>query len=149
MPMYTQIMGFNHDQGIPESFLGFLLFLFETILFNYPKFIAKSIHEQFNNFPSLTTFRYQSYIMYLILDKFYAHFENLLDPQDLVPYGIPSIIHRTSFIGNESFGFLSFVDKFIAQVYLLIHEEQFPRVYQELQECLHLPIARHVGDWIL
>lgn len=26
MSMYTQIMGFNHDQGIPESFLGFLFF---------------------------------------------------------------------------------------------------------------------------
>jgi hypothetical protein len=45
MSMYTQIMGFNHDQGIPKSFLGFLLFLFESTLFNYPKFIAESIHE--------------------------------------------------------------------------------------------------------
>ena len=106
MSMYTQIMGFNHDQGIPISFLGFLLFLFESTLFDYPKFIAESIHEKFNNFPSLTTFRYQSYIMYLILNKFSVNFENLLDPQDPVPYGIPSIIHRTSFVRNEPSGFL-------------------------------------------
>ena len=128
MSMYTQIMGFNHDQGIHEIFLGFLLFLSKSTLFNYPKFIAESIHEEFNNFSSLTTFRYQSYIMYLILDKFSVHFENLFDPQDPVPYGIPSIIHRTSFIRNHPSGFLSFVDKFKAQVYLLIHEEQFPHV---------------------
>ena len=87
--------------------------------------------------------------MYLILDKFYVHFKNLLDPQDLVPYGIPYIIHRTSFIRNQLFVFLSFVEKFIAQLYLLIHEEQFPCVCQESQECLHMAIETHVRDWIL
>ena len=66
--------------------------------------------------------------MYMILDNFYVHFENLLDSQDLIPYSIPSIIHRTFFIRNQPYGFLSFVGKFIAQVYLLIHEEQFPHV---------------------
>ena len=60
MSMYTQIMGFDHDKGIPESFLAFLLFLSESTLFEYPKFIAEFIHEQFNKFSSLTTFRYQS-----------------------------------------------------------------------------------------
>ena len=45
LSMYTQIMGFKHDQGIPKSFLGFLLSLFESILFDYPKFIADSMHE--------------------------------------------------------------------------------------------------------
>ena len=94
-------------------------------------------------------FRYQSYIMYLILNQFSANFENLLDPQDLVPYGIPSIIHRTSFIRNQSFGFLHLVDKFLSQVYLLIQEEQFPCVCQKLQECLHPAVKTHVGDWIL
>ena len=140
--MYTQIMGFNHDQGIPEIFLGFLLFLSKSTLFNYPKFIVESIHEQFGNFSSLTTFLYQSYIMYPILDKFSVHFENLLDPQDPVS-------HRTSFVGNQPSGFLYFVDNFMAQVYLLIHEEQFRCVCQELQECLHPTIETHVGDWIL
>lgn len=70
MSMYTQIMGFNHDQGIPESFLGFLLSLSEFTMFDYPKYIADSMHKQFSIFSSLTTFRYQSYIMYLILNKF-------------------------------------------------------------------------------
>jgi hypothetical protein len=45
LSMYTQIMGFNHDQGIPESFLGFLLNLSESTLFEYPKFSEDSIHE--------------------------------------------------------------------------------------------------------
>lgn len=41
------------------------------------------------------------------------------------------------------------MDKFISQVYLLIYEEQFPRVCQELQECLHPTIETYVRDWIL
>ena len=45
LSMYTQIMGFNHDQGIPQSFLGFLLDLSKSTLFNYPKFIVDSMHE--------------------------------------------------------------------------------------------------------
>ena len=74
MSMYTQIMGFKHDQGILESFLGFLLSLSESTLFDYPKFIADSMHEQFNDFSSLTTFHYQSYVMYLILNKLSVNF---------------------------------------------------------------------------
>jgi len=45
LSMYTQIMGFNHDHGIPKSFLGFLLDLYESTLFNYPKFIEDSMYE--------------------------------------------------------------------------------------------------------
>lgn len=107
------------------------------------------MHEQFTNFSSLTTFCYQSYVIYLILNKFSSNFENLLDPQDLVPYGTPSIIHITSFVRNQSSGFLNFVDKFISQFYLLIYEEQFPWVCQELQQCLHPTIEIYVEDWIL
>ena len=87
--------------------------------------------------------------MHMILNKLFVNFENLLDPQDLVPYGIHSIIHRTSFVRNQSSGFLYFVDKFISQVYMLIYEEQFPRVCQDLQECLHPAIETYVGDWII
>ena len=54
--VYTQIMGFNHDQGIPKSFLGFLLALSESTFFDFPKFIADSMHEQFRVFSSLRAF---------------------------------------------------------------------------------------------
>ena len=123
--------------------------LSESASFDYPKSVANYMHEHFINFSSLTAFHYQSYIMYLILNKFSINFENLMDPQVSIPYGIPSIIHRTSFVRNQSFGFLHFVDKFISQVYLLIYEEQFPRVFPELQECLYPSIETYVGDGIL
>ena len=48
--MFVQIIGLNHDQAIPESFLGFLLFFFEDTKFNYPKYNVDSIHDQFTNY---------------------------------------------------------------------------------------------------
>jgi hypothetical protein len=34
-------------------------------------------------------------------------------------------------------------------VYSLIYEEKFPRISQELQNCLHLATKSHIGDWFL
>ena len=74
MSMYNQVTSLSYDQGITESFLGFLIALSQYTKFNYPKFIVESMHEQLTNFNSLWSFKYQAYIMYLILDKFSLHF---------------------------------------------------------------------------
>ena len=74
MSMFSHVMGLENDQGINESFLGFLVALSKSIKFNFPKFIVESMHEQLTNFNTLKSFKYQSYLMYLILDKFPHHF---------------------------------------------------------------------------
>ena len=142
-------MGFNHDQGIPKIFLGFMLALSESTMFYYPRLVANYMHGQFLDFSSFISFHYRSYVMYPILNMFYVYFESLLDHQDPIPYGIVFIIHKTSFIRNQPSGFLHFMDKFISQVYLLIYEEKIPRVFQELQQCLHPTTELYVGYWIL
>lgn len=73
----------------------------------------------------------------------------MFDLQDPVPYGIISIIQKSSLIRNQSFGFFLFIDKFISQVYKLIYEEDFPRISQELQEILHPVAEQQIGDCIL
>lgn len=130
--MFVQITGLNHDQAIPESLLGFLLFISEDTKFNYPKYIVDSIHDQFSNYSSLKAFRYQSYLVYLTLYKYPLYFDGLFDIQDLVPYGIISIIQNSSFVRNQSYGFFLFIEKFISQVYKLIYGEDYPRICQEL-----------------
>ena len=72
--MYCQVFGLYHDQTISEAFLGFLMYLLESTKFDYPKLIPDNMHEQFSNFNTLTSFKYQSYLMYLILDNFSLHF---------------------------------------------------------------------------
>ena len=97
-----QVFGLYHDQTISEAFLGFLMYLSESIKFNYHKLIVDNMNEQFSNFSTLTSFKYQSYLIYLILDKFALHFKSLLEPEWLTPYAVISIIHRSSFLGNQA-----------------------------------------------
>ena len=87
--------------------------------------------------------------MYMILDKFLLNFQFLMEPKAPTPYEIISVIHRSSFIKNEAQNFSRFVNSFASQVYMFLFETPYPRVSQELQECLHLPIEDYVGDWFL
>ena len=88
-------------------------------------------------------------MVYFILHKYPLYFNGLFDLQDPIPYGIISVIQRSFFVRNQSFGFFMFIEKFISQVYKLIYEEEFPRICQELQESLHPVTEQQIGDWIL
>ena len=87
--------------------------------------------------------------MYLILNKFSLHFQNLLEQEYPTPYDITSIIHKASFLKNQPIGFSNFMNEFTSQVYLLIYEEKLPRISQELKDCLHPPTKTHIGYWFL
>ena len=110
LSMYSQVLGLYHDQGIFEAFLGFLMFLSKLVKFDYPKFIANTMHEQLTNFNSLIAFKYQAYLMYLILNKYSLHFQNILEPEDPTPYDVVSIIHRASFLKNQPSKFSKFIN---------------------------------------
>lgn len=112
LSMYSQVLGLYHDQGIYEAFLGFLMFLSEFIKFDYPKFISNSMHEHLTNFNSLRAFKYQAYLMYLILNKYNLHFKNLLEPEGPTPYDVVSIIHKASFLKNQPSKFSKFINEF-------------------------------------
>ena len=83
--MYSQVFGLYHDQTFSEAFLGFLMYLSESVKFDYPKLIVDTMNEQLSNFNTLTSFKYQSYLMYLILDKYSMHFQSLLEHNNLLP----------------------------------------------------------------
>lgn len=80
------------------------------------------MHEKFSNFNTLSAFKYQAYLMYMILDKFSLKFQSLMEPEDLTPYEIISVIHRSSFIKNQAHNFSRFLNSFTSQVYLLLFE---------------------------
>ena len=146
--MYAQVFGLYHDQTISEAFLGFLMYLFEGIKFDY-KLIAESMCEQLFNFNTLTSFKYQSFLMYLILDKFSDHFQQFLEPEQMTLYDIISIVHMDSFLRDPSKGFFYFVNEFASRVYFLIFEVNYPRVPQHFQMYLHPQIENQYGDWFL
>ena len=88
------------------------MYIFESIKFDYPNLIANTMNEKLSNFNTLGAFKYQSYLMYLILNKFSLHFQNLLEPEKPTPYDVVSIIHRTSFLRNQPACFSKFINEF-------------------------------------
>ena len=131
--MYYQVFGLYHDHTIFEAFLGFLMYLSESVKFDYPKLIEYTMHDHFSNFNILASFKYHLYLMYSILDKFYLHFQSFLEPEEPTPYDVISVIHRSSFLRNQIQCFSEFVNEFSSQVYLLIYEANYPRISQQLQ----------------
>ena len=58
LSMYYQVIGLYHDQMISEEFFGFLMYLLESVKFDYPKLIADTMHDQFSYFNTLASFKY-------------------------------------------------------------------------------------------
>lgn len=146
LSMYAQIFGLYHNQTIFEAFLALLMYLLEGLKFDYPKLIAKSMCEQMSNFYTLTSFKYQSFRKYLILDKFYDHFQQFLEPEHMTPYDIISIVHRASFLRDPSKGFSFFVNEFASRIYFLIFEVNYPRVPQHFQMYLYPQTKNQIRD---
>ena len=88
------------------------MYFLESSKFDDPKLIADNMHEYFSNFNTLASFKYQSYLMYLILDKFSLHFKSLLEPEELTPCDVIYIIHRSPFLRDQGQGFSKFVNEF-------------------------------------
>ena len=61
--MYTQVFGLYHDQTFSEAFLNFFMYLSESVKFDYPKLIADTMNEKLSNLNTLTSFKYQSYLI--------------------------------------------------------------------------------------
>ena len=59
LSMYYHVIGLYHDQMISEEFLGFLMYLLESVKFHYPKLIADTMHDQVSNFNNLASFKYR------------------------------------------------------------------------------------------
>ena len=76
--------------------------------------------DELSNLNTLTSFKYKAYLMYLILDKYPMHFQSLLEPEQLTPYDVISIIHRASFFRDPTQGFSPFVNEFASHVYYFI-----------------------------
>ena len=127
LSMYAQIFGLYHDETISEAFLGFLMYLPEGVRFDFPKLIVESICYQLSNFNTLPFFKYQSFLMYLIVDKFSDLFQQFLELEQLTPYEVVSIVHIASFLRDPSKGFFYFVNEFASRVYFFIFDVNYPR----------------------
>jgi len=105
--------------------------------------------EKLSNLNTLTSFKYQAYLMYLILEKYLVHFQSLLEPEKLTPYDIISIVHRASFLRDPAQGFSQFFNEFASRVYYFNYEANYPRVPQQFQNYIHPQTENQIRDWFL
>lgn len=80
--MMSQVLGKKAYALLDEVLLGFLASIYPPVegpflKFNYAQFLFDSMHQQFVDFSSLRTFRYQSYLVHLIIQTNYTHMEAL------------------------------------------------------------------------
>ena len=87
--------------------------------------------------------------MYLILDNYDAQFQQFLEPEQITPYDIVSIVHRAAFLKDPSKGFSQFSNEFASRVYFFIFEANYPRVPQQFENYLHPQTENQIGDWFL
>ena len=147
--MYVQVFSLYHDQTISEAFLGFLIHFSNGVKFDYPKPISESMCEQIYNFSKVTSFKYQSFLMYLILDKYASQFKQFLELEQMTPYDNISVLHRDTFLRDPSKGFSQFSNEFASRLYFFIFEENYLGVPQQFQKYLHPQIENQIGDWFL
>ena len=72
--LLSQVLGLDNDKYVLEFMLGFLLTFFKSefglsVIINFDKFLADTIHKQLVNFHSLRHFRYYSYLLKLFLES--------------------------------------------------------------------------------
>ena len=125
------------------------MYLSKSVKLDYPKVLADTMNKQLSNFNTLTSFKYQAYLMYLILDKYSLHFQSLLELEQLTPYEVISIIHRSSFLRDPTQSFSNFVNELASCVYYFIYEANYPRVPQQFQNYLHPTIEDQIEDYFL
>jgi hypothetical protein len=80
--MICQVLGYEHDRIVDESILGMfsVLFPLESITFtkiDYVEFLSEVINFQLSNFHSTKSFRYQAYLVYLIMSNNSSYFESM------------------------------------------------------------------------
>jgi hypothetical protein len=80
MAIICQILCYDHDRVVDEVILGFFSLLLSLTSMILPKFYYCHLLEEFmqaqlDNFHRTRSFRYKSYLVYLILSKNHPYFE--------------------------------------------------------------------------
>ena len=86
--------------------------------------------------------------MYLVLDKYAPQFQQFLEPQQMTPYDIISIVHKATFLRDPSNGFCQFSNEFASRLYFFIFEENYAIVHQQFQNYLCPQIENQIGFYI-
>ena len=123
MSLVSQILGLDDDIHISEVILGFLLRISsiepESHLihcFNLDEYLDEFIHVQLVEFPKVRFFKYQSYLLNMLLCS------NVLELQFLSTIFSPDL--------PKQINMFEFVNIIMAEMYKLLFDDVFPMVLE-------------------
>ena len=129
MSLVYQILGLDDDFHIIEAVLGFLfrmsLIDLESHLVHYfslDEYLDEVIHVQLVEFPKVGFFKYQSYLLNMLLCS------NVSELQFLSTIFSPNLPKQTDMF--------EFVNTIMSEVYKLLFDEVLPRVLEEMKLML-------------
>jgi len=152
----SMILGKDKDLALDEFVLGDMTsicpFAVKTLTkFNYTQSLANQIHHQLSEFETLMNFRYQSYLVHLLMFTQAFHFLHLRLKFEHEIGNPVSVIHCKSLIKKKTLnvGFLEYIDQLISKSYHIIHHKIPPRIFLDYKTLLQLSLDKRVGDYYI
>ena len=142
--LVCQILGLDNDIHVNEVVLGFLLKMSSVSLeseshpvhyFSLDEYLAKFIHIQLVEFPKVIFFKYQSYLLNMLLCS------NVTELQFL----------STMFSSDlpKQINIFEFMNSIMSEMYKLLFDEVLPRVLEEMKVMMQSSPKDRFGDWFL
>ena len=138
MSLVSQILGLDDDTHINEVILGFLLSIgyidlesHSSRCFNLDEYLAEVIHTQLVEFPKVRFFRYQSYLLNMILCS------NVSKLQFLSTIFSPDL--------PKQINMFEFIKTIMAEIFKLLFDDVLPRVLEDMRLILQSSFEDKIG----
>jgi hypothetical protein len=130
----SQILGLDNDKHVQEVMVSLVYTLSQSEYanqdINFDGFLVESLHSQLMNFHMEKTFRYQTFLLLIIIHQNWdelqkVDFELFIDTFNL-----------SEELGGRSF--VHFVNKIMSRIYKLILDQELPRVTDIMRPNLQM-----------
>lgn len=154
--MIYLILGYDNDNTVYEAILGMMEGIFPhsrlpPVQYCYAKYLVDAINDQLCKFSVYKYFRYQSYLVYLLLFYQAPNFEHL-HLNRFYDKSNPLLVTEWTPLVRKHLkmrGFQTLIDESMYTVHITSHGDHSPRMPLECNKLLQLSVDIRVGDWYL
>jgi len=140
--LVCQVLGLSDDCRVGDVILGFLLRISSLSpesqpipVFNFDEYLAEAIHLQLTEFPKVRFFRFQTYLLNILLCSNVTELKFL---STLCSSDLPKQINM-----------FEFANSIMSEMYKMLFDEDLPRVLDEMKYLMQSSPEDRVGDWFL
>ena len=140
--LVCQILGLDDDCRVTEVILGFLLKMSSfgsesqsVPVFSLDEYLAEAIHLQLSEFPKVRFFKFQTYLLNMLLCS------NVTELQFL------STIFSSDL--PKQISMFEFANSIMSKIYKMLFDEVLPRVLEDMKCLIQSSPEDRVGDWFL